>query len=246
MKKPSLKKINKRAAAAVAASVASAGIVVGGLFSYPGELMGQDAVGPAVVAVPLTDDGAAGDDGGDAAQAPEEKRRGVRDRLRLWLLRLPPWLRASVGVPLWGLGWLLITVASALWTPLLSPVLGAALKFLCVAALLVAVLCVSLKAAFPQLRLRDVVNRRSVSTVLLGLALVAVAGVALDIFYPQGESLRELVRWGGGFAVLLAAAVPVILKRPARPAEAEAPPVPGEDPKHQARRLALELADSVK
>ena len=243
MKKPELKKIKKRTAAAVAASVASAGIVVGGLFSSPSELMGTDAGVTPLVQTMAADDGVIGDDGDDAALAPEEKRRGARAQLRQWIMHLPPWLRASVGVPLWGLGWLLISSFTALWGAVLSPTLGAAVKFFCVAALVLAVLCVSLKAAFPQLRLKDILNKRSVFTVVLGLALVGVAGVALDIFYPEGESVRELVRWGGGFAVLLAAGIPVIIKN-ARQAPPE-PETSPEDEELRARRLALEIADSA-
>ena len=212
MKKPNLKKIKKHAQRAVAASVASASILVGGLFTSPSELMNPDGSTPtAVIEMSVSDDAVMPEDDGGTA-VPDQRRRGVRARIRSWILGLPPWLRAMAGIPLWGLGWLLISTASALWAGVLSPIAGGVLKFLCIALLCAAVLCAAVKAAHPKLPLKEILNKRSVSTLLVGLALVGAAGWALGVFYPEGQELRESVRWLGALAVLIVSALPAIFK----------------------------------
>ena len=213
MKRPSLKKIKKHAQRAVVASVASASILVGGIFTSPSDLMNADGSTPtAVIEMTAADEAIAEDNGGDAEAVIDERRKGLRARMRLWIMQLPPWLRAMVGVPLWGLGWLLISTVSALWAGVLSPVAGGILKFLCIAGLCTAVLCAVLKAAFPNLPLKEILNKRCVSTLLIGLGLVGIAGWALGVFYPEGQELAELVRWLGALAVLTVSAVPAIIK----------------------------------
>ena len=108
----------KKAAAAAAVTVAAAaGMVTGAVFDSPADLMQEPA---AIVSVQADDD--------DCAVAQEERQKGPAARIREWVLRLPAAVRMLVGVPLWALGWVLLTGLSTLWagavTPLLSKVLG--------------------------------------------------------------------------------------------------------------------------
>lgn len=212
MKKPSLKKIKKHAKRTVVASVATASIFVGGLFTSPSDLMNPDGSTPTAI-VEMTEAGTADNDDGDGiVLVGDEKRKGVRQRMRLWVLQLPPWLRAMVGVPLWGLGWLLISTVSALWAGVLSPVAGSVLQFLCIALLAAGILCIALKAAFPSMPLKEILNKRSVSTLVIGLGIIGVSGWALGVFYPEGQELATAVRVAGTAAVLCASAIPAIIK----------------------------------
>lgn len=220
MKKPSLKKIKIHAKRALVATVASAGILVGGLFSSPSDLMNPDGSTPTAVIEMVEEDGAESDGGGiDAAELSDQRRRGFRARMRLWILQLPPWLRAMAGIPLWALGWLMISALSALWAGVLSPAAGEILKFLCIALLCGAVLCAVLKAAFPNMHLKEMLSKGSVSTLLIGLAAVGAGGWALGVFYPEGQELAETLRWLGAPAVLILSAVPAIIKYTRRKSE---------------------------
>ena len=95
----------KAAAAAAVTAAAVAGMVTGTVFENPADLM-QDPN-------PIVSTQQAADDDGDAA-ASEERQRAPATRVREWVLRLPAAVRMLVGVPLWALGWVLLTGLSTL------------------------------------------------------------------------------------------------------------------------------------
>ena len=118
----------KTAAAAALAAAAAAGMVTGALFDSPADLLAEP---DAVVETQADDDDAGAPD-------EEERQRTPVQRLRQWVLSLPAAVRMLVGVPLWCLGWVLLTGLSTLWmgaSPLLAHVAG----WLCLAVILLAV-----------------------------------------------------------------------------------------------------------
>ena len=106
--------IKLKAAKTAAVTVAAAGVVTGTLFDSPTELVPELADNP-VVADLL--------DNSDGDDAPEEKKRsGPAERLRGWVLELPEAVRMLVGLPLWAVGWVLMTGISALVGTAAAPV----------------------------------------------------------------------------------------------------------------------------
>lgn len=242
MKNFSYRNPGRRAAAGAAAVFAAAGILLGGLFRSPAELMDKpfNADIPAITEA-LPDLSGGGSDDGDGAPVPEEKRRGVSSRLRRAVLSLPAPLRALVGVPLWVLGWGLSLLLSSLWSGLLSPALSGVLHYLLLALFLLAVLAVSLKAAHPALPLRKVFSRRSFLTLGVGMLLVGALDVLLSLLLPDEPWLARLLGLAFTFAVLLTAAWPFLVRH----AE-ESPPVSAPSPTEEDTRALVEsLAASV-
>lgn len=221
----------KRAAAAAAvAAAAVAGMVTGAVIDDPAELLADP---DPVVSTLLEDDGDA---------APEERQRGSAARLRAWLLSLPAAVRVLVVLPLWGLGWMLLTALSTFWAGAMTPLLARVLSWLCLAVLLAAVFAAGVKAAFPALPLREILRPRNV-LFLAGMTLVlAVADAVLPTVWTGYEIIQQTV-WRVGAVCLLAFVCGAALKRQGRRcaarAAAEVPAAPRRTAvEEEARRLA--------
>ncbi len=252
------KKKHRRAATTAVAAVTSASVVMGGMFTSADEVLNgnTDDGGSAVtVTDTYTPDAAGGDDIDDDAEAGDEeegsRRRGLRARARQWVWRLPYGVRAVIGVPLWALGWLIITGCTALWTGVLSPLFGTVLGWIVTAAVLLGAFALTGKALFPDLPLKKIVNKRNFLALLIGTAVLAVADNVAPLFWDGYAKIADVVR-AVGSAGLLGGVTAVFAKRERRRrkklAEKAARAEEKEKPETmaQARRRARELADSVR
>lgn len=243
MNEKELNKTKKRAAATAAAVIAAAGTVIGGSFDSPADLLDDDedmlSASP-IIEYTMDDDGAA-NDGDDAEEADERSRRG---RVRRFVKSMPVGVRAVVGVPLWCVGWLIITLVSALWGAVLSPVLGTVLKWVLTAGIMLAVLLVMLKIVFPDMPIKKIFNKKSILTALIGIAVIGGLDAALRFFLPEQRTAAELLRFFGTMAVFTLSAIPLLsaeVKRRREIKEKE-----DEEAREQRlRRYARELADSA-
>jgi hypothetical protein len=216
----------KKAAIAAVTAAAAAGLVTGALFDTPADLMAAPET--AAVETQTVDGGAA-----------EIVRQTAAARLRQWVLALPAAVRMLVGVPLWCLGWVLLSALSALWGGA-APLAGRLLSWLCLAAVLLAVFAGAAKAAFPKLPMRRILRP---GTVLFVLAVTLVLGLA-DLVLPtvwQGYDAETQLVWRLGASCLLAFLCCRLLGRCGKTAP---PPAP------MSQRTAVEeaaraLADSV-
>ena len=217
LKKIKLSKIKKRAATSAVAGAAALGIMLGSTFETPAELLERELLSSRpVVTDMLIADSAEDDDGGeDAALAGDEKKRSVRARFRERVMTMPYYVRSCVALPLWCLGWLILSAAGLLWEPVLSPALSMVLNALCVGGIIAAALIMTVKAAFPDMPVRKILNRRSLNTVFVGALLFGIAGALMQIFLPEYDRLRSIAEGIIMLAVLGAAAVP-LMRREAR------------------------------
>ncbi len=243
MKEKEANKTKKRAAATAAAVIAAAGTVLGGSFDSPADLLEDDdelfSASP-IVEYAANDDGAA-DDGDGAGEADENSRRG---RVRRIAKSMPAGVRAVVGVPLWCVGWLIITLVSGLWSAVLSPALGTVLKWVLAAGIMLAVLLAMLKTVFPDMPIKKICNKKSILTALIGIGAIGVLDAVLRFFLPEQKTAAELLRFFGTLTVFTLSAIPLIsaeVKRRRELKEKE----DEEDREQRLRRCARELADSA-
>jgi len=265
MKKFSLDKMKNKGAAATAATVAAAGVLIGGAFETPADILKNDdaALAPPPIVETLTaetePDG--GDDGDETvADEQEEKRKGgVRERTREFVLRLPLALRACVALPLWGVGWAIISLAALLWTGVVSPVGGAILKWVLLALVILSAIMITVKTVFPKTPIKKILNKYTLLWVLGGSTLLCAADVALQYFCPEAPRLYDIFRLAASLSLLIAALVPVLRrlrreKRTEEIEEAEAAEAAldeeeeesAEEAERRVEREILELADSVR
>ena len=252
-------KNKRRATATAVAAVTSAGVMVGGAFPAPQELLrGDEGEVPAPITEMLPADGLTADSADDVDEEledeDEERRRSSPgSRVRAWVLALPLAVRAGVGVPLWCIGWLVLTGLSALWTGLLSPALGTVLGWAATALVVLSAFALTAKAVFPDVPLKKIVNKRSFFGVLAGTAAMALANAVLPLFFDGYDRVAKIFH-AAATAGLLGAVTALYVRREKKrrtklAAESEPPaPEPPESPEEaqeRALRLAREMVDEV-
>ena len=179
------KKKNEAAVSAVAA-VTAAGILLSSLFTTPGELVKKyDRINmPLSVSDTLisNDD----DDEGENIGLTEDKQKSARASLRKRFLMLPVTLRALMGVPVWCIGRVVMAFFGAAWGSLIHPALLIALKYVCIAGLILAALLVTVKAVCPDVPVKKILDNRNVFSAVICTALFGLAGSMMQIFCPEG------------------------------------------------------------
>ncbi|MDO5445402.1 MAG: hypothetical protein Q4F31_07270 [Eubacteriales bacterium] len=162
--------------------------------------------------------GGSGSGSSGAGEGPEAVSGSVAQTgniLRNAIMKLPKWVRSLVGVPLWCVGWLLISSASALWSAVLSPVLGAVSGWILTAALILITAAVAVKAAFPDLPLKKILNKRTLLGTLIGVTILALFNAVLPFFSESYERIATLVKILGSTAVLAVVLFPFFRKKKA-------------------------------
>ena len=272
MKKLSLDKMKNKGAATAAATIAAAGVLIGGSFETPAEILkdNDSALAPPPIVETLNaevepDGGDPGDEDAVAEEEEEKKKGGVRAKTRELILRLPLAVRACVALPLWGIGWGLISLASLLWTGILSPVGAAIAKWIVIALMILAALAITVKTVFPKTPLKKIFNKYTLLWVLGGSTLFCIADVVLQRFYPDMPRLFDIARAVASGALLVSAVIPVLKREKkardkkkreeeeareraesaAREAALEAAKETPEQAQARVEREILELADSV-
>jgi len=218
LKKIKLSRIKKRAVASAVAGATALGIILGGTFDSPAQLLENQLAQPlpAVTDVLIADAGDNDSSDDDAALAGEERKKGLRARFRERVMAMPYYLRACVGLPLWCLGWFILSAAGLIWEPVLSPVLSLLLNCLCVGGIIAAVLIMTVKAAFPDMPVKKILSRRSLNTVFVGSLFFGIAGALMQIFLPDYQRFRDIAEGIIILSVLAAAAVPLIRRESRR------------------------------
>lgn len=242
MKNTALKKIRKRITVSAAAAVTALSVLLAGVFDSPAELIcDEPALSPAPMQIEtVIDEDFINETEDGESLIPDEKKKNLRTRLKERILRLPYTTRLCVALPLWGLGWLITSLLSLLWEPLLSPTVAAVLRAVCVAAILLAAVLATVKAAFPETPIRKILNRKSISTALLGALIFGASGALMQIFLPEYDKLKTFADGALLLAVLCACAIPVLKAERARRSQNYEEKSPDSD-----RKLVMNLADNV-
>ena len=257
------KNIGGKATATAVAAVAAAGVLVGGAFASPDDILqdGPDALVQTVdmglaPAAQVDDDGGAGADEGDEETGTEQSKRGLRAGVRRLVLSAPVGVRALVAVPLWCVGTALIALASALWTAVLSPAASTVLGWLAVALMVLAVFTLAVKTVFPDMPLKKILNRRSILTIVLLCVGFGALDCLLPLFWDGYEQVSRIVKVVGS---MICTGVPVAfflhrhhrktveaeVVEPELEEEPEEVELTMEEKEAAAKKLVLELADSV-
>ena len=256
------KKTSMAASSAVAA-VTAAGVLVGGAFASPDDILndGPDAIVQTLDSGTAIEIDSGGADGGAEEEEGEETKRSLTGSVRRLVLSAPVGVRAVVAVPLWALGTAVIALVSSLWSAVLSPVASTVLSWLAFAALAVLIFALAVKTVFPDLPLKKILNKRSILTIVLLCFLFGVVDCVLPFFWEDYENLSRLLKLVGS---LICTGVPVgffVRRRQrklkmqaeedaARAAEAAAAEAEVYEPTYEereaaAKELVAELADSV-
>lgn len=211
------KNIKKKVIGGATAAGLSVSVLLAGLFQSPEELTKKNTQTirqqetPIVMMMDLDADDADPEDEGEVD--PEEEKKGIFARIKKKILQLPAAVRALVGVPLWAVGWVIIHFASLAWSTVLHPILGIVLKWVLAALILLAVYAIVMKCAFPDLPLKKILRPKNILFILIGTAVLGVADWVIPLFWSDYAKFRFAIMLAGGFAVLCAVGIPVIIRR---------------------------------
>ncbi|MBQ0038546.1 MAG: hypothetical protein KBS74_07755 [Clostridiales bacterium] len=191
----------KKAAVGAVCAAASAGVLVGGVFDNPADLLNDSSAAAVTVQMHC--------DGDDAGQASDEDKARKSGSLRQWFLQLPVGVRALIGVPLWGVGWCILSALGLLWQGLLTPLGSKILGWLLAAAVSLGVFAVTAKAMFPNLPLKKILSRRNILLVVGGVLLLGAADTILPLVWDKYPPISLALRLGGSAVLILCAVLSV-------------------------------------
>ena len=216
-------KVKKRVAAAVFTAFTSLSLVISSLFSSPEALLEEKAAlkpeGPAIVQMVSEEDGEDTDE--EDEEGEEETEKDWRTVLRAWFLRLPLVVRALFFLPLWAVGHGIAAGAAALWEPVLSPLLAAALKWVLIALVLAGIVVCFVKAIAPGTPIRKILNRKTIPAIAGAAVGLFVIDYTLPFVWKEYTTWRNVVCFILGGMVLMSILVGIGRSR-AKKAEKEA------------------------
>ena len=225
------KKEKKVLLSSTVALLTATSVMVGALFDAPDNLLTDQDLNPKVVCIDGTGvDDDADEDAGQEDEDTEKSRRriGVRAAMRARILQLPLFVRLLVILPMWFMGWAVSGAAGALWSVVLSPVLGHVLSTLLLLAALFCAFCLAAKAVFPDLPLKKIVNKRSMLTLIIGALALGAADAALPLVWEEYDKIANLVKAVGGLLITGGAVTAFSLREQRRRVKlASSPPDPG-------------------
>ncbi len=183
------KKKGNRFLMAVVAVVASASVSLAGFFSEPAALLDRDIRIPSAQVDVIVDDN---DDEGEENEE-QQKKEGFSEKVKDLILRIPFAVRSTVGMVLWGIGWVLIKLVTLLWVGVLSPVLAFLLRSLLTFLILAALTAAVLKLLFPWLRLKDIFCKKNIIFLFAVSVLMNLMDLILPLFWDKYETVRNTV-----------------------------------------------------
>ena len=209
------KKIKKKVVGSATATGLGLSVLLAGLFHSPEELTKKNTETirqqetPIVMMLDMDQNDNAADDDGE--ETSEEEKKSIFSRIKKKILQLPAAVRALVGVPLWAIGWVIIHLLSLAWSSVLSPVLGIILKWVLIALAILAVFAVAMKCAFPKMPLKKILRPRNILIILGGTIVLGIADQVIPLFWKEYPYFRFAAIMTGGFVLLLAVGIPLIV-----------------------------------
>ena len=142
-----VKEIKKKAAKAVIAASTASSVIVGGLYSSPDDLLHPK---PVVYNI---------DEDEDFYDEHVRKEPTLRDRLRNYINNLPFVIRALIVLPMWRIGFVIISLTSNLWRLVVSPILAHRSVWVIIAFVMLASFVAFGKIMYPKLKARQFINK---------------------------------------------------------------------------------------
>lgn len=218
----------KSAAAAALAVAAAAGMVTNAVVDQPLDLLNDTPF-----AVEEVDD--------EGSTTEEQKKSGPMARVRDWIFSWHPAVRMLVALPLWCVGWVVMTGLSTLWMGASAPVVARILGWLCLVLMLLVIYTVTVKVAYPKVSLRRLLRPRTVLFILSVTLVLVAADLALPSVWNGYDAISQII-WRVGAVCLLVFCCGATLKRQGRGVQRQ---TERNQQRTAVEQEALRLADSV-
>ncbi len=208
-----LKKAARKIAGVGTAGLAAVSLFIGSIFSSPSEILQKkdpDADRPAVV----IEYQAQPEDGQEEAEEEgEEKKKSLRTMIRNFILGLPVGVKLFLILPLWIVGYGLIAMLTALFEPVIAPVLSAVLKWMLIGGMLLLALFLVKKSIAPNTPLREIFSKRNVVLAGVSAAVLGTGDFFLKAFVEGYTVWRNAACIAAGAVLLLVFTVRQLTKK---------------------------------
>ena len=124
--------------------------------------------------------------------------------------RIPIGLRTLVGIPLWALGSLIINIFG---TFVLPPILNFFSSFIITLGIIVLVFIIAIKALFPNVPLKKLLNKRSFIILVVGALLLTAIDAIMPLFIDNYKSYKFLLYFCIGLIVIVILLIPYLKKK---------------------------------
>ena len=208
-----LKKAGKKAAAAGTAGLAAISLMLGSAFSNPSEVINQTSPERERPAVVVQYEAQPDDDVILEEDDEEKKKKSLKDIIRTAVYSLPLSARVLLVLPLWILGYGLIAALTALYGPVIAPLLGVIIKWLLVALVVAASVFLITKAIAPDTPLSKIFSKRNLVFILIGAAVLGAGDYIAMTAVDGYEKWRNLISCAAGFLMLAGFTARMLLKK---------------------------------
>ena len=222
VKKKKTKKEIRKAAAAGAAGLAATSMLIGSVFSNPAEVMEKvqdDNTRPVIVAQMEAN---LDEQVPEEPEENDEKKRGLREMFKRFLQNLPLPAKLLFVLPMWVIGYGLLALLTALFEPVIAPVLGIIIKWLLVGLLLAAGLFCIKKAVAPDTPLREIFSKRNVILLAVTAAVLGAGDYFAKIYIDNYTIWRNIACFSAGLLILLFFTLRTLQKKKRKEVEAAA------------------------
>ncbi|MBR3035789.1 MAG: hypothetical protein IKI54_00655 [Lachnospiraceae bacterium] len=208
----------KKAAGFGAAGLAALSLFLGSVFGAPAEILKNADNAPEKNAVIVEVQPDAEDVDEETDDDEDEKKKTLKDMFRAFIQRLPLGVRVFVILPLWIIGYAVIALLTALFEPVIAPVLGIVLKWLLLAGLFLLSLFLIKKAIAPDTPLKEIFSRRNLLGAGIAAAVLGTADGFLKEYVAHYEIWRNVACCAAGAVLLSVFTVRQLTKKKAKQA----------------------------
>lgn len=195
-KRPDIKKIGKRAAQTGAGAALAVSLFFGGLFASPKDIVGNEASPEPQAIVQTVELPPAPEPEVIPAEVQTQKKKTLRERIAERIRALPLVVRAVFVLPAWAMGYGIIWLFTFLGSLTGIPIVGAIIKWLIGAAVVLALLLLAERLFFPNIPLKKLLSRKNLFALGACAGVISLAGVLGGLLWPEHKYVTALVDIG--------------------------------------------------
>ncbi|MBR0461307.1 MAG: hypothetical protein IJJ00_01160 [Erysipelotrichaceae bacterium] len=181
----------RRIIAILAATIAGIGVLLSGTYTTPEDLINNETA----------------DDKTIIEAGSKQVRRSS------FLERIPLFIRAIIGVPLWFIGHLILKAVNGLLKITLLPVWKFLITWLLLFLLILLIVVICIKLLFPELTLREILSKKLILTVAFGTLAITVIDLILPRFLENYDKFKYDCIYILGLVLIVLIMFPYIRKR---------------------------------
>lgn len=131
--------------------------------------------------------------------------------------KIPMILRSIIGVPLMIIGTILLKLMNAALKIVAMPIISFLLGWLGIFLLLLLIILICLKLIFPDKKLRELINKKLIITVLIGSLVIRLSQVILPNVWDSYSEYEFAITLCLGLIIIMIVIIPALIKKAKEP-----------------------------